>query len=186
MQDEIVDTGLEDAVSFITFQQEHNSKCRAPFLAQMELQSRLIARRDPKADGHDMVALMIGYFKKFGSKQCAAMDLKLYLPSLEESDVTKFFQEIYEEIEFNEEKFPKDIDNMQRDVNWHQLHRFSGSYQGFPWPKLRIILPNIVQLPIFSICVIYTFSIVGKHHAPLADTAQRYQIAKNLFQVISK
>ena len=76
MQDKIVDTRLEDAVNFITLQQDKNSKCRGPFLAQMELQSRLIARRDPKADKQQMVSLMISYFQKFGSKQCAAIHYK--------------------------------------------------------------------------------------------------------------
>ena len=94
----------------------------------MELQSRLIARRDPKADKKEMVSLMINYFKKFGSKQCTAMDLKLFLPSLEDMDATQFFQEIYKQIRFDDEMIPTDIDQMQRDVNWHQLHRFSGIF----------------------------------------------------------
>ena len=128
MQDKIVDTGLEDAVNFITLQQDKNSKCRGPFLAQMELQSRLIARRDPKADTQQMVSLMISYFQKFGSKQCAAMDLKLFLPSLDDQDTSVFFQEIHKQIKFDEKMIPTDIDNMQRDVNWHQLHRFSGRH----------------------------------------------------------
>ena len=118
---------MEDAVSFITSQQNHHFKCRAPFLAQIELQSRLIARRDPKAYKKDIVSLMINYFKKFGSKQCTAMDLKLFMPSLEDSDAAEFFQEIYKEIRFDDKMIPMDIDQMQRDVNWHQLHRFSGT-----------------------------------------------------------
>ena len=128
MQDKIVDTGLEDAVNFITLQQDKNSKCRGPFLAQMGLQSRLIARRDPNADKQQMLSLMISYFRKFGSKQCAAMDLKLFLPSLEDQDTSVFLQEIHKLIQFDEKGIPTDIDNMQRDVNWHQLHRFSGRH----------------------------------------------------------
>ena len=128
LQDEIVDTGLQDAVNFITLQQEKNSKCRGPFLAHMELQSRLIARRDPNADKQQMLSLMISYFRKFGSKQCAAMDLKLFLPSLEDQDTSVFLKEIHKLIQFDEKGIPTDIDNMQRDVNWHQLHRFSGRH----------------------------------------------------------
>ena len=79
-----------------------------------------------------MITLMINYFQKFGSKQCAAMDLKLFFPSLEEQDATKFFQEIRKEIQYDEKMIPKDIDQMQRDVNWHQLHRFSGKLFGRP------------------------------------------------------
>ena len=60
------------------------------------------------------------------------MDLKLFFPSLEEQDATKFFQEIRKEIQYDEKMIPKDIDQMQRDVNWHQLHRFSGKLSGRP------------------------------------------------------
>ena len=44
-----VDTTVPEAVSFITYQKENNPKCRGPFLAQIELQSRLLARRDKDA-----------------------------------------------------------------------------------------------------------------------------------------
>ena len=114
-------------MSFITFQQNHHVKCRAPFLAQMELQSRLIARRDPKADEHEMVTHMVNYFKKFGSKLCAAMDLKLFLPSLEEPESSDFFQKTYNETELDDKMAPKDVDQIHRHVNWYHLQRFSGS-----------------------------------------------------------
>ena len=61
----------------------------------MELQSRLIARRDPKADEQEMVVLMVNYFKKFGAKQVAAMDLKLFLPAIECPGTKEFFAEIH-------------------------------------------------------------------------------------------
>ena len=93
----------------------------------MELQSRLIARRDPKADEQEMLKLMVNYFKKFGSKQCASMDLKLFLPSLEDREANDFFKEIHKEIDFDEKFMPKDVDQIHRHVNWYQLHRFSGS-----------------------------------------------------------
>ena len=113
-------------MTFITFQQDHHLKCRAPFLAQMELQSRLIARRDPKADDTELVILMINYFKKFGTKPCAAMDLKLFLPSLDDSDANKFFKETHKEIYFDKNMAPRDIDQIHRHVCWYQLHRFLG------------------------------------------------------------
>ena len=110
----------------------------------MELQSRLIARKDPNADKTQMITLMINYFQKFGSKQCAAMDLKLFFPSLEDQDATKFFHEIRKEIQCDEKMTPKDIDQMQRDVNWHQLQRFSGKLFGRPGRlrKISDILRN--------------------------------------------
>ena len=44
-----VDANVEEAVKFITVQQENNPKCRGPFLAEIELHSRLLARRDKDA-----------------------------------------------------------------------------------------------------------------------------------------
>ena len=113
-------------MSFITFQQDHHVKCRAPFLAQMELQSRLIARRDPKADEHEMVTHMINYFKKFGSKLCVAMDLKLFLPSLEDRESSEFFNKTYNEIDLDDKMAPKDVDQIHRHINWYHLQRVSG------------------------------------------------------------
>ena len=46
---ENVDSSVEEAVNFITFQKDTNTKCRGPFLAQIELHSRLLARRDKDA-----------------------------------------------------------------------------------------------------------------------------------------
>ena len=128
VNDETVDKGIEDAVSFITFQQDHHTKCRAPFLAQMELQSRLIARRDPNVDEKDMVTLMVKYFKKFGSKQCASMDLQLFLPSLQHSQADEFFKDVFEEITFDGNSVPCNVDQMHRHVNWYQLRRFWGHH----------------------------------------------------------
>ena len=114
-------------MSFITFQQDHHIKCRAPFLAQMELQSRLIARRDPKADEHEMVTHMVNYYKKFGSKLCAAMDLKLFLSSLEKQELKDFFDKTFIEIDLDDKLVPKTVDQIHRHVNWYQLQRFSGN-----------------------------------------------------------
>ena len=92
----------------------------------MELQSRLIARRDPKADETALVTLLITYFKKLGTKQCAAMDLKLFLPSLEDSDANNFFAETYKEIALDKNITPMDIDQIHRHVGWYQLCRYLG------------------------------------------------------------
>ena len=44
-----VDQSIDDAFSFILAQKKANDKCRGPSLAQLELSSRLVARRDPKS-----------------------------------------------------------------------------------------------------------------------------------------
>ena len=44
--EETVDATVSEAEKFICMQEEKNPKCRGPFLAQIELRSRLIARRD--------------------------------------------------------------------------------------------------------------------------------------------
>ena len=43
---ECVDSTVPQAVSFITYQKDNNPKCRGPYLAQIELHSRLLARRE--------------------------------------------------------------------------------------------------------------------------------------------
>ena len=43
---ETVNATVNEATNFITRQQEENSKCRGPYLAKIELQSRLLAKRD--------------------------------------------------------------------------------------------------------------------------------------------
>ena len=43
---ECVDSTVPQAVNFITYQKDNNPKCRGPYLAQIELHSRLLARRE--------------------------------------------------------------------------------------------------------------------------------------------
>ena len=127
-QREIVDRSMQDAITFLTYQQDNNPKCRGPFLARMELQSRYLARRF-REDEHTLVILMRDYFENFGSKQCAAMDLKLFLPSLDEDNVTLFFEEIYDVIGFEDgQKTPKNVDQIQHHVCWYQLQRLMGRH----------------------------------------------------------
>lgn len=44
-----IDSTVESARNYILSQQQSNVKCRGPYLAEMELQCRLVARRDEKA-----------------------------------------------------------------------------------------------------------------------------------------
>ncbi len=120
---ENVDCTVRDAVGFITFQKENNAKCRGPYLAQIELQSRILARQHADAKqskiieimkdwnqwnvnhlpSGEMCDLLVGYFEKFGSKPCCGSDLKLYLPLLDSNEANRFFEETFKFISFNSE-----------------------------------------------------------------------------------
>lgn len=84
---------VQEAADFIEAQKEKHSKCRGPFLAQIELHSRLLARRDIFARPEEMTDLLTNYFLIFGDKPCCGNDLKLYLPLLEASEAERFFSE---------------------------------------------------------------------------------------------
>ena len=77
---------------FIASQQQRPGKDRGPHLAELELQCRLLARRDAAAaEGRGMMDLLVAYFERFGSKPCCMSDLKLYVSSLESSERGEFF-----------------------------------------------------------------------------------------------
>ena len=99
---EEVDATVGDAIKFIAFQREQNSKCRGPFLAQIELHSRLLARRAEDAKMTDLTDLLVKYFEKFGDKPCCANDLKLYLPTLDGNEGDKFLEQTLKTIGFND------------------------------------------------------------------------------------
>ena len=98
---EEVDATVGDAIKFIAFQREHNGKCRGPFLAQIELHSRLLARRAEDVKMAELTDLLVKYFEKFGDKPCCANDLKLYLPTLDANEADKFLEEALKTINFD-------------------------------------------------------------------------------------
>lgn len=125
---ENVDSSVGQAVSFITFQKDNNPKCRGPYLAQIELHSRLLARRDKDAKQSEMTDLLIAYFVKFGDKPCGGNDLKLYLPYLEATEAEKFFTDSLKAISFINE-IPETIADVFRHVCWLSLERLVGKHQ---------------------------------------------------------
>lgn len=118
---ENVDSSVQEAVSFITFQKDNNSKCRGPYLAQIELHSRLLARRDANAKQSksnkiqifflvlnaiwipgELTDLLTAYFATFGDKPCCGSDLKLYLCSLDAAEADRFLDEALKTIKFSD------------------------------------------------------------------------------------
>ena len=103
---EEVDATVEDAMKFITFQRQSNSKCRGPYLAHIELQSRLLARRDQDAKMSELTDLLFNYFEEFGDKPCCANDLKLYLPTLDRPEADSFLQKALKTVCLDEDGAP--------------------------------------------------------------------------------
>ena len=67
---ENVDSCVPDAVNFITFQKENHPKCRGPFLSQIELHSRLLARRDKDATLSMLTFFFFNIFYRQKLKNC--------------------------------------------------------------------------------------------------------------------
>ena len=67
---ESVDSCVPDAVNFITFQKENHPKCRGPFLSQIELHSRLLARRDKDATLSMLTFFFFNIFYRQKLKNC--------------------------------------------------------------------------------------------------------------------
>ena len=58
----------------------------------------------------EMTDLLIFYFDKFGDKIVCGNDLKLYLPNLDSTEITRFFDETSKLIKFeNNEKRPNTV-----------------------------------------------------------------------------
>lgn len=122
-----VDANVEEATKFINGQQGNNPKCRGPFLAEIELHSRLIARRDKDAKLSKLGDLLISYFVKFGDKPTCGSDLKLYLPGLDSVESERFLTQTFKTINFDDSdaKVPKTEADVCRHVCWHALGRLS-------------------------------------------------------------
>ena len=90
--------------------QQRPGKDRGPHLAELELQCRLIARRDEAAgEGRGMLELLAAYFERFGSKPCCMTDLKLYVSSLESSERDEFFSRTAECISQTDNGVPSTV-----------------------------------------------------------------------------
>jgi len=72
--------------------------------------------------------LLVEYFDTFGSKAVCASDLKLFLPTMEESHIQQFFQRALQTIKFDEAGVPVDMDHVQKHVCWHQMKRLVGGH----------------------------------------------------------
>lgn len=118
---------VDAALVFIGEQQKKFPKNRGPFLAQIELQTRQLARKgDDSETERRLRELLVSYFDRFSSKSCCGLDLKLYLPSLGKDEVSKFFEETLLQIDLDQNKVPKTVIDIHKHVCWHQLKRLSG------------------------------------------------------------
>lgn len=73
--------------------------------------------------------MLIAYFAKFGSKPCCASDLKLYVPTLEASEVNRFIDETLTFIPLDgETNAPRTEADVTRHVCWFALNRLVGKH----------------------------------------------------------
>ena len=100
----------ETALQFIHEQQIKFPKNRGPFLAEIEVQTRMLARA-ANSDNleRQLGQLMIDYFERFSSKPACGLDLKLYLPSVGRNETNKFFEETLKLIDLDENQVPKTV-----------------------------------------------------------------------------
>ena len=103
------DVSLETGLGFITRQQEKHQRARGPFLAEIELQTRKLARSGGSSCESGLCDLLVNYFERFGSKPACALDLKLYLPSIGKESINRFFDETSKLIDFDENQVPKSV-----------------------------------------------------------------------------
>jgi hypothetical protein len=108
--------GAKTAFDFVIEQQQKFPKNRGPFLAQIEVQTRVLARSGGGSDcfaiDGDLCKLLIDYFLRFGSKPACALDLKLYLPSVGKESINRFFDETLKFIEFDEKQVPASVSKL--------------------------------------------------------------------------
>lgn len=100
---------LQTGLDFIRGQQQKYPKTRGPFLAEIELQTRVLARSGGSSGEPELCDLLVHYFKRFGSKPASALDLKLYLPSVGKDSAQKFFDESLKFIELDAQNVPKSV-----------------------------------------------------------------------------
>ena len=103
------EVGLETGLGFISRQQEKHQRARGPFLAEIELQTRNLARSGDSSCESGLCDLLVKYFERFGSKPACALDLKLYLPSIGKESVNRFFDETSKIIDVDENQIPKSV-----------------------------------------------------------------------------
>ncbi|KAI8642749.1 N-acetyltransferase B complex non catalytic subunit-domain-containing protein [Parasitella parasitica] len=105
---------------------------RGPFLAELELDSRLykIAKRDEKV----LLEHIVSYFTRFGSKNCAFEDLQSYVSILNIEKAQALIESFKQTIHPAIEKSAK-IKNVHKNVNIRKLERFLGLYATFDKKK---------------------------------------------------
>ncbi|KAL6045535.1 N-alpha-acetyltransferase 25, NatB auxiliary subunit [Balamuthia mandrillaris] len=87
----------DDALPFFHEFQEKYSHCRGPFLAEIELEHRLIAAGIiPSRD--NLKALLVNYFRRFGHKYCCYQDMRSYLAYLSPEERSSFCETLHQAI----------------------------------------------------------------------------------------
>ncbi|RIA93418.1 N-acetyltransferase B complex non catalytic subunit-domain-containing protein [Glomus cerebriforme] len=121
---------LDDAREYLYSLQkkelESNDVKRGPFLAELELEKRIISEKKDSKPAKDMNTLVIEYARKFGDKSSCFEDLRPYLKDFSLETSKKFIEEYNASIDNTCEDKKSKIRNVQKNVNSYKLERYLG------------------------------------------------------------
>ncbi|GBB94039.1 hypothetical protein RclHR1_02280012 [Rhizophagus clarus] len=121
---------LDDAREFLYSLQNKESQSndakRGPFLAELELEKRVVSIKKEIKPAKEIETLVIEYIRKFGEKSSCFEDLKPYLKDFSLETSKKFIEEFKASIDNNCEDEKLKIRNIQKNINVYKLERYLG------------------------------------------------------------
>ncbi|PKC15902.1 TPR-like protein [Rhizophagus irregularis] len=121
-----LDAAREFLYSLQKKESESNDVKRGPFLAELELEKRVISGKKESKPAKEMETLTIEYARRFGDKSSCFEDLKPYLKDFSLETSKKFIEEFKASIDNNCEDEKSKIRNVQKNVNAYKLERYLG------------------------------------------------------------
>lgn len=140
-----IDRTAREAQQLLAQLQSRHPLLRGPFLAELELISRLWASRQlaTLSPNHPSVKQLITkYFEMFGSKPICFDDLKLYLTSMEPEEIPELLASLRESIGSNT---PETIKDVYRDICVEGMGRFCGKHLDKDVPELEAQVRSLIS-----------------------------------------
>ncbi|CAI2168039.1 4025_t:CDS:10 [Funneliformis geosporum] len=123
-------TNLDDARELFHSLQDKGSDSgvvkRGPFLAEFELEKRVISELKDCKPAKEVDILAIEYFRKFGAKACCFDDLQPYLKSVPLEISRKMVEAFKTSIDSTCEDIKSRIQNVYKNINVNKLERYLG------------------------------------------------------------
>ncbi|CAG8496188.1 3550_t:CDS:10 [Funneliformis mosseae] len=123
-------TILDDARELLRSLQEKGGSSsdvkRGPFLAELELEYRVISELKDCKPAQEIDILAIEYFRKFGEKSCCFEDLQPYLKSIPLETSRMMVEAFNALIDSTCEDVKSRIQNVHKNINVNKLERYLG------------------------------------------------------------